>query len=96
MRNTFHVIRKRNHLSATFNNYKAAYGAEAIVTLDEALIAIERKALWLKAKKARQMYHPPTRTQLFAIANLHARQAGQRGKVKMPQLSILREELNGA
>lgn len=70
------------------------------VTFDEALDLIDREQKRSDLRKARKAKTSANRgltlKQAGAIANLHARQAGQRGKVKMPTFSIQSKEIGDA
>lgn len=98
MKNSFRRWRANpsRYLSATFKADQWRPGASAIVTLDEALAAIEHKNK-VKAARAFRDKDAPKRgvksvKHAQALADLHARQATKRGKVKMPEFSIQKIE----
>lgn len=98
MRNRFHRYRAdpNRYLSATFKADRWRPGASSIVTLDEALAAIEHKNKSKAARAFRDKDAPKrgvkTMKQAQALANSHSRQATKRGKVKMPEFSIQKIE----
>jgi len=99
MRNSFHRRRAdpNRYLSATFKADQRRPGASAIVTLDEALAAIDHKNKSKAASAFRDKDAPKrgitSMRQAQEIADLHARQATKRGKIKMPQFSIQKSEI---
>lgn len=70
------------------------------VTFDEALDLIDREQKRRDLAAARRAETAASKgmtlKQAGAIANLHARQAGQRGKIKMPTFSIQNKEIGDA
>jgi hypothetical protein len=84
------------YLSATFKNGRGSFGASSIVTLDEALAAIEHKNKSREASAFRDKDAPKrgvrSIAQAQALADVHARQATKRGKIKMPEFSIQKIE----
>lgn len=91
------------NLSATWHSGGNAGGigmrGGGSVTFDEALDLIDREQKRRDLAKARRAETRAakgmTLKQAGAFANLHAKQAGQRGKIKMPSFSIQNKEIDG-
>lgn len=87
------IKRKRKpNLSATFRHGTLGLSGGGNITFDDALRLIGETVETAERRKARRNANPPTQKELFNQARFSA--AARKHKVKMPVLSIQREEID--